>query len=39
MYYQAKDFEEYLSQLPQDRKEVIEKLIDVVRKNLPEGFE
>ena len=39
MYYQAKDFEEYLSKLPQDRKEVIEKLIDVVRKNLPEGFE
>lgn len=39
MYYEAKNFEEYLSKLPDGRKEVIAKLLDIVGKNLPKGFE
>lgn len=39
MYYDAKTFEEYIELLPDDRKKVIEKLTDVIRENLPEGFE
>ena len=31
--------EEYIAQLPEDRKEVFEKLRSIILKNLPEGFE
>lgn len=31
--------EEYISQLNEERKEVITKLRDIILKNLPEGFE
>jgi uncharacterized protein YdhG (YjbR/CyaY superfamily) len=34
----AKTPEEYINELPQDRKEAIQKLRDVILKNLPEGF-
>lgn len=30
--------EQYIEELPQDRKETIEKLREVIRQNLPEGF-
>lgn len=30
--------EEYIAQLPQDRKEVFVRLRSVILKNLPEGF-
>ena len=39
MKYKAATPEEYVSQLPEDRKEVIEKLRRVILKNLPDGFE
>jgi len=39
MKYKAATPEEYVAQLPEDRKEVIEKLRRVILKNLPEGFE
>lgn len=39
MKYKAATPEEYVVQLPEDRKEVIEKLRSVILKNLPEGFE
>jgi len=39
MKYTATTPEEYIAQLPEDRKEVIEKLRSVILKNLPEGFE
>jgi uncharacterized protein YdhG (YjbR/CyaY superfamily) len=39
MTYEANSIEEYISQLPDDRKEVIEKLRTVIKKNLPKGFE
>ena len=32
-------FVEYFSTLPEDRKEVMEKLRDTIRTNLPDGFE
>jgi len=35
----AKTPEEYLKELPGDRKEPVSKLRDVVLKNLPKGFE
>ena len=34
----AKTPEEYINELPPDRKEAIQKLRDVILKNLPEGF-
>ena len=39
MKYKASTPEEYIAQLPEDRKEVIEKLRRVILKNLPKGFE
>ncbi len=30
--------EQYINELPEDRKEVISKLRDVINKNLPQGF-
>ena len=34
----AKTPEEYINELPPDRKEAIQKLREVILKNLPEGF-
>lgn len=31
--------DEYIAQLPEDRKEVMQKLRETVQKNLPKGFE
>lgn len=39
MYYDAKTLKEYIELLPNDRKEVIEKLLEIIRVNLPKGFE
>jgi uncharacterized protein YdhG (YjbR/CyaY superfamily) len=39
MQYKANTPEDYISQLPEDRKEAITKLRDAIRTNLPEGFE
>ncbi|TCP28236.1 uncharacterized protein DUF1801 [Tenacibaculum skagerrakense] len=39
MKYEASTPEEYINQLPEDRKPVIEKIRTVIKKNLPEGFE
>ncbi|WP_196888144.1 DUF1801 domain-containing protein [Aureivirga sp. CE67] len=39
MKIEAKNPEEYLEQLPEERKEALEKLRAVILKNLPEGFE
>lgn len=39
MKYKAATPEDYVAQLPEDRKEVIEKLRRVILKNLPDGFE
>ncbi|TCI84903.1 DUF1801 domain-containing protein [Tenacibaculum sp. M341] len=39
MKYEANTPEEYISQLPEERKEVVEKLRKVIKSNLPDGFE
>lgn len=39
MQSSAKTPEEYIAELPADRKEVMSKLRNVVLKNLPKGFE
>ncbi len=39
MKYEASTPEEYIAQLPDDRKEAIQKLREVILKNLPKGFE
>ncbi|MCB0471885.1 MAG: DUF1801 domain-containing protein [Flavobacteriaceae bacterium] len=31
--------EQYIAELPEDRKEVMQKLRETIRKNLPKGFE
>jgi hypothetical protein len=38
MRYDAETLEEYLAQLPEDRKYPVMKLRDVVASNIPEGF-
>jgi len=38
MQIKAKTVEEYISQLPVDRREAIEKLRQIVLDNLPDGF-
>ena len=38
MTIDAKTIEEYINQLPQDRKAAVSKLKDTVRDNLPKGF-
>lgn len=35
----AETIEEFIHSLPEDRKEVMIKLRDLIKKNLPEGFE
>lgn len=39
MQYQAKDVQDYISQLPEDRQGPVTKLRDIVASNLPSGFE
>ncbi|HHB52759.1 MAG TPA: DUF1801 domain-containing protein [Saprospiraceae bacterium] len=39
MKYNASTPEEYIAQIPDERKEAMQKLRSVVLKNLPEGFE
>jgi len=39
MKYKAETPEEYVAQLPEDRKETIKKLRSVILANLPNGFE
>ncbi|PQJ76771.1 DUF1801 domain-containing protein [Polaribacter glomeratus] len=39
MTYEATTPEEYINQLPEDRKIAIEKLRVIIKKNLPTGFE
>ncbi len=39
MQIKADTPDEYISKLPEDRKEVLSKMREVILKNLPEGFE
>ncbi len=39
MQYEAISRDDYISQLPEDRKEPIKKLRDIINKNLSKGFE
>jgi uncharacterized protein YdhG (YjbR/CyaY superfamily) len=39
MQYEAISVNDYISQLPKERQEPIEKLCKIFRENLPEGFE
>jgi uncharacterized protein YdhG (YjbR/CyaY superfamily) len=39
MQYKASTPNEYILQLPEERKEVIEKLRNIIKENLPKGFE
>ena len=39
MKYSAKDVQDYLGQVPEERKEAMNKLRDVILNNLPIGFE
>jgi len=34
-----KTTEEYIASLPQERKEIMQKLLQTLRDNLPKGFE
>jgi len=38
MNYKASSPEEYIKQLPDERKEVVGKLLNIISKNLPKGF-
>jgi uncharacterized protein YdhG (YjbR/CyaY superfamily) len=38
MHYKANTVDEYINQLPEDRKEVMIKLRTVINQNLPKGF-
>jgi uncharacterized protein YdhG (YjbR/CyaY superfamily) len=39
MTYEANTPEEYIAQIPEERKQPIEKLRTVIKQNLPKGFE
>jgi len=39
MQYQATTPEDYIAQIPEERKKAFQKLRETVRKNLPKGFE
>lgn len=39
MNYKVKSVEEYIHQLPEERKEVFKKLRNIILKNIPKGFE
>lgn len=38
MTIKSETIQEYLDQLPSERKEVLERMMDVIQKNLPNGF-
>ena len=39
MKYEANTVEEYIAQLPEDRREIITELRDIINENIPDGFE
>ena len=39
MQYQATSPQDYIDQLPEDRKEAVSKITYILKDNLPEGFE
>ena len=39
MQYEAKSPEDYISQVPEERKEALKKLQKTIKDNLPKGFE
>ncbi|MBW2938525.1 DUF1801 domain-containing protein [Aureisphaera sp. CAU 1614] len=39
MQYKANTPEEYIAQIPEERKEPIKKLQQIIKENLPKGFE
>ena len=39
MTSKAKTIDQYLNEIPEERKQPIQALLEVLRKNLPEGFE
>lgn len=39
MKYEASTPEEYIAQVPEERKEVLEKLRETIKENLPDGFQ
>ena len=39
MQSKAESVDHYIDELPEDRKEIIQKLREIVLKNLPEGFQ
>ncbi len=39
MQYQATSVDDYISQVPEDRKEALTKLRNVINSNIPKGFE
>lgn len=38
MRYEAKSPDDYIDQVPEDRKEALKKIRSVIKKNLPKGF-
>ncbi|GAA4289565.1 hypothetical protein GCM10023163_00680 [Aestuariibaculum suncheonense] len=39
MHYQAETPEAYIKQVPEERQEALTKLREVIKENLPEGFQ
>ena len=39
MNYKSATIEEYLEQIPSERKDAIKKILDLMEQNLPKGFE
>ena len=39
MKYEASTVEEYISQVPEERQEVLQKLCKIIKETLPRGFE
>lgn len=39
MQYQAETPEDYITQVPEERQEALKKLREVIKENLPEGFQ
>lgn len=39
MKYEASSLEDYLNQLPEERKQGVKRLRNTIKENLPEGFE
>lgn len=39
MKYEASTVEEYISQVPEECQEILQKLSNLIKENLPEGFE